>query len=91
MKKISEMTEEEVRDYALQLEQERDANTQVMADKDKVISDLKDDVVSLQRRNNKLFTQVEQQRINPAPADPAPEEDAESLEDYAKNKYKEFI
>ena len=92
MKKISEMTEEEVRDYALKLEQEKDANAQAMADKDKSIAELTADVVALQRRNNSLFMQVEQQgKQPPAPPQEEPEEPTESLEDFAKNNYKEYI
>ena len=93
MKKISEMTEEEVRDYALKLEQEKTASDQLIADKDKVITELKDDVVSLQRRNNNLFMQVEQQTKQPAPAgNPEPTETpSQSLEDFARENYKEYI
>lgn len=88
------MTEEEVRDYALKLEQENTATAQVMADKDKVITDLTADVVALQRRNNNLFMQVEQQTKNSQgeQADPDNKEDEpESLEDFSKNKFKEYL
>ena len=88
------MTEEEVRDYALKLEQENSAKTQQIADKDKAITELKDDVVSLQRRNNNLFMQVEQQTqySQGVQADPDNKEDEpESLEDFSKNKFKEYL
>jgi hypothetical protein len=91
MKKISEMTEDEVRDYALQLEQEKDANSQAIAEKDKTIADLKDDVVSLQRRNNSLFMKIEQQKATPSPEDEGEEEQTESMDDFIKNNYKEYL
>lgn len=92
MKKISEMTEDEVRDYALQLEGERAINSQAIADKDNEIAELKGLNLDLQKRNRALFIQVEQQPT-PAPADPQPPVDTvESIEDTVKNKlFKEII
>lgn len=86
------MTEDEVRDYALELEQNATAHAQTVADKDAVISQLKDDIVGLQRRNNALYMKVEQQGTQPPVDDkPVPEEPKESLEDFARNNYKEYI
>ena len=91
------MSIDELRDYAVTLEQEKSANEQAMADKDKTITDLTADVVALQRRNNSLFMQVEQQgkQTPPPQQEPAGEgddgKDKESIADFAKNNYKEYI
>lgn len=91
MKKISEMTEDEVREYALDLEQKTSAQAQAMADKDSTITQLKDDIVGLQRRNNSLYMKIEQQREQPPQLEEQTEKPSESLEDFAKNNYKEYI
>ena len=92
MKKISEMTLEELRDYALQLEEKNTANTQLIADKDKAIGEYKDDIIALQRRNSALFLQVEQQvtkdLVEPK-QEPTP--DTKTVEDTAREHYKEYL
>lgn len=91
--KISEMTEEQVRDYALSLEQEKASTAQVMAEKDKTINELKDLTIGLQKRNNALFLQVEQQK-SVTPTEDNEEEQADEVkgeEDYAREHFKEII
>lgn len=92
MKKISEMSEDELRDYALQLEGEKTVNEQALADKDNEINDLKGLNLDLQKRNKELFLKVEQQVItDPVPPVNNPNEDNESMEDFIKNKLKGVI
>lgn len=84
MKKISEMTEDEVRDYALSLEQEK----QSFIDKEKgytdKIGELTDLNTQLQKRNNDLFMKVEQQ-YSADTEDHAPQEEkTETCEDFAR-------
>lgn len=88
MKAISEMTEDEVRDYALQLVNDIDS-------KDKELDDLKasnEELTTLnkalQRRNNELFTQVEQTSRGSSlqgTEEPTEEPEVVSCEDFAKN------
>ena len=89
------MSLEELRDYAVQLEQDKSAKEQALTEKDATITELKDDIVGLQRRNNNLFMQVEQQTRQPAKSDlddqEGKEEISESLEDFARKNYKEYI
>lgn len=90
--KISEMTEEQVRDYALSLEQEKASTAQVMAEKDKTINELKDLNLGLQKRNNALFLQVEQQReVTPTEEKESEQEVVKSEEDYAREHFKEIM
>lgn len=82
MKKISEMTLEELQDYALTLEAqnatERENNASLSAE----VQELTGLNKTLQKRNNDLLMKVEQQPT-PTPTDP-PEKPAESCEDFAK-------
>lgn len=86
MKKISEMTEDEVRDYALSLEKEKEA----FADKEKSYQareqELTDLNKALQKRNNDLFMRVEQQNSaeDHAHEKEEKEEKTESCEDFAR-------
>lgn len=85
------MSLDELRDYALSLEQDKQAKDQLITDKDNEINTLKDDVVGLQRRNNELFLRVQQQVV-PDPVQPTPEPEIESVEDATRNRfYKEII
>lgn len=62
--KISEMTLEQLQDYALKLEQD---NAQAKSDIEKVkaeVNELTGFNKALQKRNNELFMQVEQQGSN---------------------------
>lgn len=85
------MTLEELRDYALQLEEKDTANTQLIADMTKANNDLKDDVIGLQRRNNALFLKVEQQAVKPPVDDVKPSVDDKPAEDVAVTKYKDIL
>lgn len=85
MKKISEMTEDEVRDYALQLEQEKAGFEQKEIEYKSQIDEVNGLNKALQKRNNELFLKVEQQGTQDH-ADPVPNEDqqTESCEDFAR-------
>lgn len=85
------MTESEVRDYALSLEQEKSATAQLMAEKDSTINELKDLNLGLQKRNNALFLQVEQQKEVKPTEEPIEEEEVKSEEDYAREHFKEIM
>lgn len=85
--KISEMTEDQVRDYALQLENEKRA----FADKEKQYQarekELDELNKALQKRNNELFLKVEQQNGAEEKEEnkPTPEEEkTETCEDFAR-------
>lgn len=89
MKPISEMTLEELQDYALELEGTNatltEQNTALQNDKD----ELTKTNLALQQRNNRLFMQVEQGRKEPAKdEDPQP---VESCEDFATRTVKEIF
>ena len=84
--KISEMTEDQVRDYALKLEGEK----QAWSDKEKEYIEQINEVnglnKALQKRNNDLFIQVEQQGATDTgtPAKEKEEESTETCEDFAR-------
>lgn len=89
MKVISEMTLDELRDYALELEDDKGALEIELAEQNKRYEDLSATNLMLQERNNKLFLQVEQgRRDEPAPAE---EEAPQSCEDFASNNLKEIF
>ena len=83
MKKISEMTLEELQDYALDLEGKQTANAAKEKELNDKITELTGLNQTLQTRNNNLLMKVEaQQNTNAsAPAEPAP---VESCEDFAR-------
>lgn len=84
MKKISEMTMEELQDYALSITNENEslkAEKQTLTEQNNELSSLNK---NLQKRNNDLFMQVEQQ-TNEDSTPPAKEEKpVESCEDFAR-------
>lgn len=84
MPTISEMTLEQLQDYALNLEGERDGLNERVTSLNAQIEDLYKVNRELQDRNNYLFTRVEQSQkpMEPTPEDPAP---VESCEDFARN------
>ena len=86
--KISEMTLEQLQDYAVGLEEEK----QVLADRCDAYEKEKSDLIGLnqqlQRRNNELFMKVEQQGAGEAAPQPTPVA-VESCEDFAKKLIKE--
>lgn len=90
MKKISEMSLEELQDYALKLEGEKQTLTDQVAEKQTTIDDLNATNLALQQRNNRLFMQVEQGTKDPAPTEEDPE-DIESCEDFASRTVKEIF
>lgn len=82
MKKISEMTLEELQDYALDLEGK---NKTLKEEKDvevQKVSELTELNKSLQKRNNELFMKVEQQGSNEDPGKKK-EDEVQSCEDFA--------
>ena len=82
MKKISEMTLEELQDYALDLESKQTTAAEKESELTGKIAELTNTNLTLQKRNNTLFMQLEQQRV--APETPAEPEKTESCEDFAK-------
>ena len=82
------MTLEQLQDYALQLENDKQVNDQALAERDNEIKTLKDINLDLQKRNKELFLKVEQQpQGDPAPSDPTNDpNNVESIEDVVKNK-----
>lgn len=84
MKKISEMTLEELQDYALALESDKQTLTDEKHELTAKNEELTGYNQALQKRNNELFLKVEQQITGPDTPDPK-EEKTESCEDFAKN------
>ena len=82
MKKISEMTLEELQDYALDLEGKNVALTEERTTRQKEYDDLSALNRQLQKRNNDLLMRIEQ----PAPTpDPVPDKPpVETCEDFAR-------
>lgn len=82
MKKISEMSLEELQDYALDLESKQSAAATKENELNTKITELTNLNQTLQTRNNNLLMKVEAQHsTEPAPAEPAP---VESCEDFAR-------
>lgn len=81
MKKISEMTLTELQDYAVALEDEKKQLQTQLDTANNDNNELRETNLALQDRNNKLFLQVEQTRLDD-PQEPA-EEIADSCEDFA--------
>lgn len=91
MPKISEMSLEELQDYAVQLENERTSLQGTVTAKDEELSDLRALNTNLQKRNNELFKQVEQQvpgQNDNVQGEPEP---TVSCEEMARTRYKEII
>lgn len=82
MKKISEMTLEELQDYALDLETKQAAAETEKTALNGKITELTSLNQALQTRNNNLLMKVEQQST-PAPSAAEPEK-IESCEDFAR-------
>lgn len=81
MKKISEMSLEELQDYALDLETKQAAAETEKTELNNKITELSGLNLDLQKRNNNLLMKVEQQHNNPTPAaEPA---SVESCEEFA--------
>lgn len=88
MKKISEMSLEELQDYALALEEERETLNTLNTEKDATIEEFKALNLNLQKRNNDLLTKVEQRGTDTPEPDTEPEI---SCEEFAKTKLKGLI
>lgn len=88
-KKISEMTLEELQDYALSLEEEKTKQAEEVTNMTQKITELTDLNHTLQKRNNDLFMKVDQQRQNPTKDQPgsADEPDTMTCEDLAKKLF----
>lgn len=80
MKKISEMSLEELQDYALDLETKQAAANEEKTALNNKITELSGLNLDLQKRNNALLMKVEQQHNNPTQADPG---SVESCEEFA--------
>lgn len=87
MKKISEMTLEELQDHALGLTEKNQALQNQVNQSGIQIQELQDLNKTLQKRNNELLVKVEQQ-VNPDDPDDKTKEkenpQVESCEDFAK-------
>lgn len=84
MKKISEMTLEELRDHALELEGQKTTLTTDLNNANTRINELTELNTKLQKRNNDLFVKIEQQTI-PDPEKPTPEpEKVQTCEEFAR-------
>lgn len=85
--KISEMNEDQLRDYALKLEEENQAFIEREKGLNEEIGELTDLNKQLQKRNNDLFMKVEQQGTAGDPNDyknPPEPEKTETCEEFAK-------
>lgn len=90
MKAISEMTLEELQDYALDLEGKVNQAGEDVEKLNTTINDLHDLNKTLQKRNNELFTKLDQQRANPSKDRPgdADEPDIQTCEELAEKLFK---
>ena len=86
MKKISEMTLEELQDYALEQDNKIKTLTTNIEGLTAENTEIKGYNLELQKRNNKLFTQLEQQDIVAQKEDPKKE--VTTCEDFARNLIK---
>jgi len=90
--KISEMTLEELQDYAVQLENDKQGLSDQLASEQAKTSELQTLNTTLQKRNNELFLKVEQQPvIQDHDGTGKDEEPTLSCEDFANKNYKELI
>lgn len=85
--KISEMSLDELRDYALKLEEEKTAATEREHTLTSSLNEANELNKTLQKRNNELFLKVEQQITGAG--EPAQEpKQAETCEEFARNLLK---
>lgn len=90
---ISDMTLEQLREYALELENEKATNDKLLAEKDSKIAEITGYNMDLQKHNKKLLLKIEQQgtgevvELNPNTPQPKPNEDKVlSDEEFVKEK-----
>ena len=81
--KISEMSLEQLQDYAVQLESENGSLSEELQKKSEELNEANQLNRQLQQRNNALFLQVEQQSIVEKEKEEQ-EEQKESCEDFAR-------
>ena len=89
MKKISEMTFEELQDYASDLQTQLDTNLAELEQSKIKVNELHELNTTLQRRNNDLFKKVEQQPTGTT-SQPIEEPTPETCEEFATKIYKEI-
>ena len=89
-KKLTEMTNEELQDYILQLQDEARAQKQVNDELLTKNAELNELNIGLQKRNNELFLRVAQQDAN-AQDNGTEEPTTLSCEDFAVKNIKEII
>lgn len=83
MKKISEMTLEELQDYAVTLEADKKELSDKLTEKESSLTEAHELNRQLQKRNNDLFMKVEQQYTPPA-LELEKEEKTETCEEFAQ-------
>lgn len=83
-KKISEMSSEELQDYALELEQKLQAQAQSLEEATAKNTELNELNVALQKRNNQLFLSLEQ-GVSGVEGDSEPPAEVQSCEEFAKS------
>ena len=83
MKELSEMTKEELQDYAVQLRDEKSALEAEKAELSGKLAETNELNKTLQKRNNDLFMKVEQQGA-PQGGKKEEDEDVQTCEDFAK-------
>ena len=92
MPNIADMTLEQLQDYALGLEQERDTACADLETSRGECETLRQTNLMLQNRNNELFLRVEQAQRGTAGTDPhGTEEDPETVEEYAVKNFKNIL
>lgn len=86
------MSLEQLQDFALDQQTTLNTKDEELKAKDTTIAELQELNKTLQQRNNELFRRVEQQSTPGVPKDQeGPQNDPQTCEDFAKEKYKEFI
>ena len=87
-KPISEMSLEELQDYALAQTEENEHLREALKEKETDAENMRVLNRRLQERNNDLFMKVEQGRKDP---EETPAEERESCEDFARKNIKEIL
>lgn len=83
-KKVSEMTLEELQDYTLALESQKQALADELTTEQAKTLELQELNKALQKRNNDLFMKVEQQPVPQSPAE-QPDEHVQTCEEFAQS------
>lgn len=85
------MSLEQLQDYAVQLENDLTTQKELVTTKDNELNEMRTLNTTLQKRNNDLFRQVEQQVPGQSDSQEGEPEPTVSCEDLARKNYKEFI